>query len=38
MACEKRDAWQLGCQGRWDLITSNGLNIYVEDDQLCTAF
>ena len=38
MACEQRDAWQLGCQGRWDLITSNGLNIYVDDDQLCTAF
>jgi SAM-dependent methyltransferase len=38
IACEQRDAWQLGCQGRWDLITSNGLNIYVDDDELCTAF
>ncbi len=35
---ELRDAWQLDCHERWDLITSNGLNIYVEDDELCTAF
>lgn len=38
MACEQRDAWQLGSQERWDLLTSNGLNIYVHDDQRCTAF
>lgn len=25
MACEKRDAWQLGCHGHWDLITSNAV-------------
>lgn len=36
--CEQRDAWQLDCRSRWDLITSNGLNIYVEDDDLCTDF
>lgn len=35
---EQRDAWQLGCQERWDLVTSNGLNIYVDDDERCTAF
>lgn len=34
---ETRDAWQLGSTERWDLITSNGLNIYVEDDDRCTA-
>jgi cyclopropane fatty-acyl-phospholipid synthase-like methyltransferase len=33
---ETRDAWQLGSSERWDLITSNGLNIYVEDDDRCT--
>ena len=33
---EIRDAWQLGSIERWDLITSNGLNIYVEDDDRCT--
>lgn len=33
---EKRDAWQLGSSERWDLLTSNGLNIYVEDDDRCT--
>lgn len=35
---EQRDAWQLHAHDRWDLITSNGLNIYVQDDDLCTAF
>ncbi|MEB3331970.1 MAG: methyltransferase domain-containing protein, partial [Synechococcaceae cyanobacterium] len=35
---EQRDAWELGCRERWDLLTSNGLNIYVEDDDRCTAF
>lgn len=35
---EQRDAWQLNVHDRWDLITSNGLNIYVEADDLCTAF
>jgi len=33
---EQRDAWSLECLARWDLVTSNGLNIYVEDDQRCT--
>jgi len=33
---EKRDAWQLDCSERWNLITSNGLNIYVQDDDRCT--
>lgn len=37
-AFEQRDAWQLGVTERWDLLTSNGLNIYVQDDDLCTAF
>jgi len=32
---ECRDAWDLGASGRWDLVTSNGLNIYVEDDERC---
>lgn len=32
---EQRDAWSLECSERWDLVTSNGLNIYVEDDQRC---
>jgi 2-polyprenyl-3-methyl-5-hydroxy-6-metoxy-1,4-benzoquinol methylase len=32
---ECRDAWELGASGRWDLVTSNGLNIYVEDDERC---
>jgi SAM-dependent methyltransferase len=32
---EVRDAWELGSLERWDLITSNGLNIYVEDDDRC---
>lgn len=35
---ERRDAWQLDVSERWDIITSSGLNIYVEDDQLCTDF
>lgn len=35
---ERRDAWQLGCSERWDLLTSNGLNIYVPDDDRCTEF
>ena len=35
---EQRDAWDLGCRERWDLVTSNGLNIYVADDARCTAF
>ena len=33
---EQRDAWHLDSPARWDLITSNGLNIYVEDDGQCT--
>jgi cyclopropane fatty-acyl-phospholipid synthase-like methyltransferase len=32
------DAWQLGTSERWDLVTSNGLNIYVEDDDRCVDF
>ena len=35
VSLEKADAWQLGVASRWDLITSNGLNIYVEDDSRC---
>jgi len=35
---EQRDAWQLGATERWDLLTSNGLNIYVEDDNRCVDF
>lgn len=34
---EQRDAWSLNAPDRWDLITSNGLNIYVEDDAQCVA-
>jgi SAM-dependent methyltransferase len=35
-ACfEQKDAWTLDSSRRWDLITSNGLNIYVEDDTQC---
>lgn len=34
---EEKDAWTLGSIERWDLITSNGLNIYVEDDRRCVA-
>jgi SAM-dependent methyltransferase len=37
VAFELRDAWQLGATERWDLITSNGLNIYVADDAACTS-
>ena len=37
-AFEQRDAWQLEASGRWDLLTSNGLNIYVENDDRCTEF
>ncbi len=33
---ERQDAWQLASTERWDLLTSNGLNIYVEDDERCT--
>ena len=33
-----RDAWNLGASERWDLLTSNGLNIYVQDDDSCTDF
>ncbi len=33
---ELKDAWELDFNERWDLITSNGLNIYVQDDQKCT--
>ncbi len=29
----QRDAWDLGEEGRFDLITSNGLNIYEPDSQ-----
>lgn len=32
---EERDAWKLESRDRWDLVTSNGLNIYVESDQRC---
>ncbi len=35
---ERRDAWQLGSAERWDLLTSNGLNIYVPEDDRCTDF
>jgi len=35
---EQRDAWKLDSPERWDVITSNGLNIYVEDDGLCIEF
>lgn len=35
---ERKDAWQLGSSERWDLLTSNGLNIYVQDDDRCTDF
>ena len=38
VAFETRDAWQLGSSERWDLLTSNGLNIYVQDDDHCTEF
>ena len=34
-AFEQRDAWNLESPMRWDLITSNGLNIYVDDNQHC---
>jgi SAM-dependent methyltransferase len=34
---EENDAWTLGSIERWDLITSNGLNIYVEDNRRCVA-
>ncbi|MGR8936144.1 MAG: class I SAM-dependent methyltransferase, partial [Gammaproteobacteria bacterium] len=34
---ECRDAWRLDSAGRWDLVTSNGLNIYVQDEPQCTA-
>ena len=30
------DAWHLPSE-RWNIITSNGLNIYVQDDEQCTA-
>lgn len=35
---EQRDAWQLDGRERWDLLTSNGLNIYVQSDDRCLAF
>lgn len=35
---EQKDAWQLCTEQRWDLLTSNGLNIYVDDDGRCTDF
>ena len=35
---EKRDAWDLGSPGRWDFATSNGLNIYIEEDARCVDF
>jgi len=35
---EERDAWQLDSSECWDLLTSNGLNIYVQDDDRCTDF
>ncbi|MCP9904516.1 class I SAM-dependent methyltransferase [Cyanobium sp. BA5m-21] len=37
-AFEHRDAWQLGSTERWDLLTSNGLNIYVQEDDRCVDF
>lgn len=37
-AFERRDAWQLDASDRWDLLTSNGLNIYVQDDDRCVDF
>lgn len=35
---ERRDAWQLDASERWDLLTSNGLNIYVKEDERCADF
>lgn len=35
---EIKDAWKLDSLERWDLVTSNGLNIYVQDDDHCTEF
>jgi len=35
---ENLDAWNLNSPARWDLVTSNGLNIYIDDDQRCTEF
>lgn len=35
---ERRDAWQLSSSERYNLLTSNGLNIYVQDDDRCTDF
>lgn len=32
----QRDAWNLGVFNEWDLVTSNGLNIYEPDDARCT--
>lgn len=34
---ELKDAWALHSTGRWDLVTSNGLNIYVQEDEQCGA-
>lgn len=35
---EQLDAWNLASHERWDLVTSNGLNIYIEDDDRCADF
>ena len=37
MSFELKDAWALHSPGRWDLVTSNGLNIYVQEDEQCAA-
>ena len=34
---EKADAWDLGRTGQFDLIASNGLSVYVEDDEKVVA-
>jgi SAM-dependent methyltransferase len=36
--CEQRDAWSLDSPSRWDVVTSNGLNIYIEEDLRCVDF
>lgn len=35
---ECQDAFALNQQAVWDVVCSNGLNIYIEDDGLCEAF
>ncbi|MDC0344639.1 class I SAM-dependent methyltransferase [Alphaproteobacteria bacterium] len=34
---EKEDAWELKAENSYDILTSNGLNIYEPDDQKVTA-